>query len=139
MSAKAFALAVVVLVYGAATAATIFGSVRGVVHDPQHRPVDGAMVMLKSKSSDWAKSENTDASGEFSFNGVPIGDYSISVASPGFGQTQQNVVVNSGTEPVVHFQLRIASASEKVTVSGTPEVAPTDTATPITLLSRADI
>ena len=41
--------------------ATIFGSVRGVIHDPQHRPIQGAMVMLKSKSSDWAKSATTDA------------------------------------------------------------------------------
>jgi hypothetical protein len=49
-------------------AATIFGSVRGVVHDPQHRPIQGAMVMLLSKSSEWTKSVNTDANGEFAFN-----------------------------------------------------------------------
>ena len=36
--------------------ATIFGSVRGIVHDPQHRPIQGAMVMLRSKSSEWTKS-----------------------------------------------------------------------------------
>jgi hypothetical protein len=34
-----------------------FGSVRGIIHDPQHRPIQGAMVMLKSRSSDWAKSD----------------------------------------------------------------------------------
>ncbi len=34
--------------------ATIFGSVRGIVHDPQHRPVENAMVMLRAKTSDWA-------------------------------------------------------------------------------------
>ena len=110
--------------------ATIFGSVRGVIHDPQHRPIQGAMVMLKSKSSEWTKSASTDANGEFTFNAVPLGDYSISVASPGFVQAVQNVVVNSGTEPVVHFQLSLAGAKETLSVSGVPEVAPTDSATP---------
>jgi outer membrane cobalamin receptor len=119
--------------------ATIFGSVRGIIHDPQHRPIQGAIVMLKSQSSDWAKSASTDANGEFTFNAVPLGDYSISVASPGFAQAAQNVVVNSGTEPVVHFQLRLGGAKETVNVSGAPEVAPTDSATPITLVNREEI
>jgi hypothetical protein len=139
MISKIFGLVVVVFLYAATATAAIFGSVRGVVHDPQHRPVDGAMVVLKSRSSDWGKSANTDASGEFGFNGVPIGDYSITVSSPGFGQTLQNVVVISGTEPVLHFQLQVAPVSEKVTVLSALEIAPTDTATPITLLSRTDI
>ena len=95
--------------------ATIFGSIRGIIHDPQHRPVQGAMVMLKSKSSEWTKSVTTDSNGEFAFNAVPLGDYSISVASPGFVQAMQGVVVNSGTEPVVHFQLNLAGAKETTT------------------------
>ena len=113
--------------------------VRGIVHDPQHRPVQGAMVMLKAKSSDWGKSVNTDANGEFQFNGVPLGDYSVSVASPGFAQTAQDVTVISGTVPVVHFQLHIAAENAKVTVSAASEVVPTDSATPITLVDQLDI
>jgi hypothetical protein len=119
--------------------ATIFGSVRGIIHDPQHRPIQAAMVMLKSKSSEWTKSVSTDANGEFAFNAVPLGDYSISVASPGFVQAVQGVVVNSGTEPVVHFQLTLAGAKETIKVSGAPVIAPTDSATPITLVDRLDI
>lgn len=119
--------------------ATIFGSVRGIIHDPQHRPIQGAMVMLKSKSSDWAKSASTDANGGFAFNAVPLGDNSISVASPGFSQAVQSLVVNSGTEPVVHFHLSLAGAKETVNVSGVPEILPTDSATPITLVNRLDI
>jgi hypothetical protein len=83
------ALLISILTTAVAASATIFGSVRGVVHDPQHRPIQGAMVMLKSKSSDWAKSANTDANGEFAFNAVPLGDYSMGVANPGFAQALQ--------------------------------------------------
>ncbi len=116
-----------------------YGAVRGVVHDPQHRPIQDAMVMLKAKSSDWAKSVTTGAAGEFQFNGVVLGEYSISVASKGFAQTSQDVIVISGSVPVVHFQLQVASANEKVAVSGAPAVAATDSFTPTTLVSRLDI
>jgi hypothetical protein len=124
---------------GIAVYATIFGALRGVIHDPQHRPVQGAMVMLRAKSSDWATSTNSDLNGEFQFNAVPIGEYTVSVASPGFVQSEQTVMVAAGTEPVVHFQLKVAGATQSVTVTAAPETAPTDTASPTTLVSRADV
>jgi hypothetical protein len=127
------------LLFAVAAGATIFGSVRGIVHDPQHRPVQGAMVMLKAKSSDWSKSANTDANGDFAFNAVPVGDYSVIVANPGFLQGTQDVRVESGTEPVVHLQLRVAAANETVNVSAQPEVTPSDSVTPTTTVSRVDI
>ena len=119
--------------------ANVYGAVRGVVHDPQHRPIQDAMVMLRAKSSDWAKSVTTGANGEFQLNAVPLGEYSVSVASKGFAQTTQDVTVISGSVPVVHFQLQVASANEKVTVSGAPAVVATDSFTPTTLVSRLDI
>ena len=94
--------------------ANVYGAVRGVVHDPHHRPIQDAMVMLKSKSSDWSKSTTTNNSGEFQFNGVPLGDYSVTVASKGFAQTGQDVTVISGTVPVVHFQLDVESVRKSL-------------------------
>ena len=35
--------------------ASIFGNVRGVVHDPDHRPVQGAQISLRATASDWSK------------------------------------------------------------------------------------
>jgi len=122
-----------------AALANDYGAIRGVVHDPQHRPVQGAMVMLRAKSSDWAKSATTDASGEFQFNAVVLGEYSISVAGQGFEQVSQDVMVISGSVPVVHFQLQVAGTKENVTVSATPEVVATDSFTPTTVVSRLDI
>src|SRR5260221_5964985 len=135
---KLLAFAALLLMTSAAFA-NIYGAIRGVVHDPQHRPIQDAMVMLKAKSSDWAKSVTTDTTGEFQFNAVPLGDYSVSIASQGFAQTSQNVTVSSGTVPVLHFLLKVATANANVTVSAAPEVAPTDSATPTTLVSRLDI
>ncbi len=119
--------------------ATIFGSVRGVIHDPQHRPVQGAMVMLKAQNSDWMQSHDSNDRGEFDFSSVPLGTYTVTVWSRGFQQTQQVVVVQSDTSPILHFQLTVAGARERVEVSETPVEATTETVTPTTTLNRIDI
>jgi hypothetical protein len=119
--------------------ATIFGSVHGVIHDPQHRPVQNAMVMIKAKSSDWSATTDSDANGEFNFKAVPLGEYVVIVAGQGFNPAQQSVVVISGTQPVLHFALSVSGTKETLIVSGAPEVAPTDSATPITLVDRLDV
>jgi len=127
------------LILAGTTAAAIFGSVHGVIHDPQHRPVQGAMVMLKAKASDWAKSTTSNGNGEFEFQTVPVGQYTVSVANPGFVQAQQTIEILSGTQPVVHFQLKVASNTETVNVAAAAEEIPTDTATPTTMVNREDI
>jgi hypothetical protein len=139
MKLKTALLPIVSIFISSTAFATIFGSVRGVVHDPQHRPIQGAMVMLKSRSSEWAKSATSDSNGQFEFNAVPIGDYSITVENAGFSQAVQNVMVNSGSEPIVHIQMALAGVKEVVNVSGAAEIAPTDSVTPITLVNRLDI
>ncbi|MGA2687899.1 MAG: carboxypeptidase-like regulatory domain-containing protein, partial [Candidatus Korobacteraceae bacterium] len=132
-------LTIVVLLCASNLSATIFGSVRGVVHDPQHRPIQGAQVTLKAQTSDWTQSQDCSVNGEFEFRSVPIGTYTVTVSSPGFRQTQQDVIVQSDTSPVLHFKLAIAGAQENVVVSGTPVAPIMDTVTPTTMLNRQDI
>ena len=67
------------LVLSLASLASVVGSVRGVIHDPQHRPVQNAMVMIKAKSSDWSATVNSDANGNLAFNAVPLGEYVVTV------------------------------------------------------------
>ncbi|HEV8047641.1 MAG TPA: TonB-dependent receptor [Terriglobales bacterium] len=124
---------------GATALATIFGSVRGVVHDPQHRPIQGAHITLKAQTSDWTQAEDCSDSGEFQFSSVPIGNYTVTVSSKGFQQMQQGVIVQSDTTPVLHFELAIAGAKESLTVSETPVEAPVDTVTPTTTVNRESI
>lgn len=119
--------------------AEIFGNVHGVVHDPQHRPIQDSTVDLKAQHSDYMMHATTNADGEFDFSAVPLGEYTVTVSSPGFQQMQQDLVVASGTSPVLHFQLALAGVTEKTEVTGTPIEASTDSVTPTTLLSRQDI
>ena len=119
--------------------ASVVGSVRGVIHDPQHRPVSDAMVMIKAKSSDWNATMNSDANGNFVFMAVPLGEYVVTVAGVGFEQTGQSVMVVSGSQPVLHFALNVAGAKETINVSSTPEAVATDSATPTTVVDRLEI
>jgi hypothetical protein len=139
MITKRLSTILALLLTSVSSFATIFGSIRGIIHDPQHRPVQGATVMLKAKSSDWTKSVTTNSQGEFQTNAVPLGEYTVGVVSPGFAQAVENVTVTSGAEPVVHFQLKLATKNETVNVVGTPEVGPTDSATPTTLVNRTEV
>ena len=141
MSRRVFLSSLVAFLTLIATAAFAndYGAVRGVVHDPQHRPIQNAAVTLKAKSSDWSKTATTGADGEFQFNAVPLGEYSVSAVSPGFAQSSQALIVISGSVPVVHLQLPVAGATENVSVSAVPPVIATDSFTPVTLVSAQDI
>src|SRR4029077_13023102 len=114
------ALLFVGLVLSSLTAfATIFGSVSGLIHDPQHRPVQGAQVTLRAANSAWTKSIASTDSGEFRFDGVPLGEYSVRVELQGFAAEEQKLALGSGRDAKIHFSLTVAQAKETVEVSDT--------------------
>lgn len=119
--------------------ATIYGRITGIVHDPQHRPVQNASVVLKSTTSDYTKDTQTNDDGEFTFQAIPIGDYSVTVSQPGFGTEAQTLTVSSSAAPVLHFQLAIASVNQTTIVTSGIDIANVESVTPTTLVSRADI
>ena len=121
------------------TRAEIFGNVHGIVHDPQHRPIQDATVDLKAQHSDYVQHQKTNDSGEFEFSAVPLGEYTVTVTMANFQQIQQDLVVGSGTSPVLHFQLELAGVTEKTVVTGEAITASVDSVTPTTLLSRETI
>jgi hypothetical protein len=115
------------------------GSVRGVVHDQQHRPISQVLVKLNSATSQWVESSTTDAQGEFSFMTVPLGDYVLSFSAADFAPAAQAVTVISGSSPVAHVQLVKGAALDTLTVTAAAETVILDTATPTTVVNRADI
>lgn len=119
--------------------ASVVTSVRGVIHDPQHRPVQNAMVMIKAKNSEWASTVNSDSGGNFTFSAVPMGEYVVTVAGLGFEQAQQEVTVLSGSNPVLHIALNVAGTKETVNVSGEADDVPSDSATPTTIVDRKEV
>lgn len=119
--------------------ATLFGTVRGIVHDPQHRPIQDAAVVLKSKTSDYSHTATSDASGEFEFDAVPLGDYTVTVSVALFDTQEQAVTVLSGTAPVLHFPMKLAAQNASVTVSAGSPAVETGSVTPTTLVDRNEL
>ena len=128
-----------VFVFGVVAHATIFGSVRGVVHDPQHRPIQGASVTLKAQNSDWKQSQSSDQNGEFDFTSLPIGSYTVTVTAEDFEPMQQEVIVKSDTSPVLHCELNVAGIKQSVAILENPVEATTQSVTPTTMVDREDI
>jgi len=119
--------------------ATIFGTVRGIVHDPQHRPVTTATVTLQAKGSAYNQTIQTDDEGQFHFDAVPLGEYSVTVSQSGFETTRQDVTVLSGTAPILHLELHIESQNQSVEVTADSAPAQTESVTPTTLIDREQI
>jgi len=119
--------------------ATIFGQIKGVVHDVQHRPIRGAQVKVRAAHSALSFTATTNDEGVFSFASAPLGDYSVTVSKVGFANASQTLTVISNTSPVLHFELSIGSVEQTVFIQNSTEVSNVDTVTPTTLVNREDI
>jgi hypothetical protein len=133
-------LCLVGVLLGSATAhANVFGQLHGVVHDPQHRPVQGALITLRAVNSAFSETTQTDQDGSFSIAAVPLGDYIMEVSQSGFRTVQQAITLASGTSPVAHIELPLASVQQSVSVTNAADGVNVDSATTTTLINRADI
>ena len=135
---RAIPLFAALFLLGSMVLGTVFGTVRGIVHDPQHRPLSDATVTLQAKQSAFTQTFQTDAEGQFHFDAVPLGTYVVTVSQAGFQTGQQNVSVLSGTAPILHFELRIETQIQSVTVSDSAP-AQGESVTPTTLVDREQI
>jgi outer membrane receptor protein involved in Fe transport len=119
--------------------ASVFGTVKAIVHDPQHRPVQGAQVEVQSRTSAFKTAGTTNEDGIATVINVPVGEYDVKIVSSGFAATQQSATVTSGNVQEMHFALALAQHQETVEVSGAPEIINPSSATPQALVSRNDI
>src|SRR3954447_11594539 len=116
-----------------------FGTVRGLIHAPQHRPVASAEVVLRAARSDWKQTVQTSAGGEYRFDGVPAGDYELYITVPGFAPESRDVAILSGTTVDAHFALKVEKAHESVDVTDSADIIETQSPATRTVVNRDDI
>ena len=119
--------------------AVVFGSIRGVVHDPDHRPIAGVQVIVKSTTSDFSRTVTTGPDGTFEATTIPVGEYQITATHEGFMPTTEQLVVSSGSSPILHFQLKLGSVSQSVNISEQALAVNPEQMTPAVMVSRRDI
>jgi hypothetical protein len=130
---------VISLLIVATAFSTVFGTVRGIIHDPQHRPISDAKVVLKAKASDYAQTVQSDVNGEFHFDAVPLGGYTVTVSQANFVSQKTNITVLSGAAPILHFELLLATQNQSITVSAEAGPAQGESVTPTEIVDRQEI
>jgi len=139
MSRKFALLGGLLFLCSATLSASIFGTITGLIHDPQHRPVQGATVKIWANNSKWTQSATSNDSGEFRFDNVPLGEYTVQVEAEGFSSQTQQLTLSSGSEARLHFPLSIAGATESLTVSETTQTVNPDSSTSTSIIDRQQI
>jgi outer membrane receptor protein involved in Fe transport len=115
------------------------GSLRGIVHDPQHRPLPSAQILVNPVGGTAPRTLQSDANGEFQINDLPEGPYSITISAPGFQTLEQRVAVAADKSPVLHLQLELAAVRSSVQVSDATSRLNPETSTVRTLVSPQEI
>src|ERR1700733_3279012 len=140
MKRAVFAILIIFLTFiSAKSFASVFGTVKAIVHDPQHRPVQGAQVVVQSRTSAFKQSGVTNEDGIATVLNVPVGEYDIKIVSAGFSDAQQSAMVTSDNVQELHFALAVASHEETVEVSGEPALVDASSSTPEAMVSRLQI
>ena len=92
-------------------------SLRGTVTDPTKAVVPTAKVTLTEKETGVARSAVTAASGEYQFQQVRPGTYSLTVDASGFAsRTADNIRLLVDTPATLDIALDVASSSSSVSV-----------------------
>ena len=139
MPYRKISLIVGLIFFSTAAFATIFGSLHGLIHDPQHRPVHGAQVTIRATQSEWKQTVASDDSGEFHFDVIPVGEYKVSVEVTGFAPQEQSLVLVSNRVANLHFSLTVASTKETIQVTDIAQTVNPESSTTQNLVSRQQI
>ncbi|MHB1937737.1 MAG: TonB-dependent receptor [Acidobacteriaceae bacterium] len=131
--------AILIPMGGRQSRATVFGELQGIVHDAQHRPIAGATVAIYAADSQFRQTIHADRSGYFSFPTLPLGRYTIAIASPGFDALRQALTVFADNSPILHFQLQVGSVQQSVKIAAQTNVVNGNSVTPTTLIGRREI
>ena len=108
---------------------------QGIVVDPSGAVLPGADVSLTNEGTGIVERQVTSATGEFQFNYVPGGTYTVFISIPGFrSYTGKGIVLGAAQDARQRFQLEVGDVAESITVSGaSPLISTTSTEQRISL------
>jgi hypothetical protein len=91
----------------------------GTVFDPSGALVGSAAVTAKNVDTGAARSTVTDAEGHYQFFALPVGQYEVRAAKPGFTEeVRTGVHLVVGQSAMVDMALRVGESTQQVTVVG---------------------
>jgi Carboxypeptidase regulatory-like domain len=108
----------------------ITGAIAGTITDPQSAIVPNALVQATNTGTGFSRTANSDNSGAYLIQYLPVGTYTVEVTAPGFKKfIQQNLVVAVDVTQSLNITLGVGLATETVTVTDAPPLVNTTTET----------
>jgi Carboxypeptidase regulatory-like domain len=99
----------------------------GTVTDPAGATIAHASVTVKNNDTGISRTMTTESAGEYVFNLLPPGHYSLTIDAQGFKAYKvSDVSLSAGTRPRVDVQLQVGMTSETVDVGAAAPLLQTD-------------
>ena len=115
------------------------GSVAGVVSDSTSAIIPGAVVVLKSVSTDAKQAVKTTSSGSYRFDLVPPGNYTLTVDQTGFSKLETAITVTNAQVLGVDLKLSVGSQSQTINVEAAASTLQTENGNVATNVSQLQI
>jgi len=114
--------AIAVACFGQASA--INGEIEGTILDPSGAPVANVAVSALNQNTGFRQKIQTEASGQYRFNVLPLGTYEIDADSPGFAPVKRlGIVLTAGAIQQVDINLALTGTTTEVQVTGDAPIA----------------
>jgi hypothetical protein len=119
---------------------TFRGAINGTVTDPSGAVVPNAQVKAREKATDIDHATITTSDGQFAFQDIPVGTYTVVVMATGFPVlTVDNVLVTQGAIYTLPVKLALSQQATTVEVSAAALALDTTTETQTTLVGGGDL
>ena len=123
-------LALLVLFTSAAFGQVTSADILGTVTDATGAVVPNATVVLNNIGTNEKRTQNTNASGDYTFSLLPVGHYSISVKAAGFqSQIVKDLSVEAGDRARSDIHLALGAESTTIEVTASTPLLQADSAT----------
>ena len=111
---------VVLLTLGSGNAfgqATASATIQGTVTDTSGAVVSGAQVVAKNKATDVTRTTITSDTGDYRFELLPVGTYTVTVSKSGFATVTQSIETLIGQVATINAELKPGATSEIIEVT----------------------
>ncbi len=128
-------LIVLILTLGRADAQTFRGGINGLITDNTGAAIAQAAVTATNVETAATLTSVSSSAGEFLFNDLPLGTYTVTISAPGFSTTKvDKVMVSAGAVYTLPVKLSISSNAQTIEVDAAAIALDTTTVTQTTVL-----
>jgi hypothetical protein len=115
------------------------GAINGTVKDPSDAVIPGATVTATNTATGATRNLTTGSGGNFRFENLQPGEYTLKAEAPGFGTQNQTLVVQVGTITTTNFSMKMGQANEVVEVTGAAAIVNTTESKVSTTYNREQV